>query len=139
MMDFYDFFMNEKPLQIEIPEIIKIYMRNFYCKLSFDIATGDALNGYGMRVSPWITLYRYGEKCQKCGYSTLYTATMHKECWGNHRWGKDYCSLWGTDLTNVTAKKLADEFEHFLIHSTERIAGHKDFVNSYISKNKGEA
>ena len=132
MTDFYDFFMNAKPLQIEIPEIIKIYMRNFYCKLSFDIATGDALNGYGMRVSPWITLYRYGEECKKCRYSSLYIGLQRNECWGNHRLHKDYFSIWGMDLTNATPGKLADEFEHFLIHSMERIAGHKDFVNAYV-------
>ena len=137
MTDFYNFFMNGEPLHVEIPEIIKIYMRNFYCKLSIDIATADVLNSYGMQVVPRIVLYRYGEKCKKCGYSTLYTALIHKECWGNHHWTKDYCSLWGTDLQNATSEKLAEEFEHFLIHSTERVAGHKEFVNNYVVvKNK---
>jgi hypothetical protein len=132
--DFFDFVTNDKPLQVEIPKIIKAYMRNFYCKLSIDIATADALNVYGIHISPKIVLYRYEERCQKCGYSSTYTAAQNNECWGNHRWNRNYSLLWGADLRNATSEKLAEDFEHFLIHSTDKIVGHKDFAQTYIKK-----
>lgn len=134
MTDFFDFLTDKNAIKVEIPEIIKIYMRNFYCKLSIDICTADVINGYGMQVLSVITVYRFEERCLKCGHSSIYKNTAYKECWGNCRWDKKYIPIWSDKLNGSTEEKLAESFEQFIVRSADKIYGHKAFAEDYTNK-----
>lgn len=58
----------------------------------------DAVNGYGWHRVPYVRIIKVGEKCRKCGYSTIRTDVIERE--HRHSWEHDEVLVFTGTLDN---------------------------------------
>jgi len=73
---------------------------------SITLNSRDAVNGYGWHRIPSITIKKIGEKCRKCGFSTIRDDVIEKE--HRHSWEHDEVLVFaGTLDSDMECLRLA--------------------------------
>ena len=101
--------------EFSIRENISNFIHDYYgCGIIMQISHTDAINGYGSIYHVHLDLVMVEEKCEKCGWSSLFSSQKeldNSKC-RTHRWNKDYRKIfsWSTEF----CKSLEEAFVMWL-------------------------
>jgi len=107
---------------LELPENLSSYLSEGYTNIHVSVCDTDCLNGYGRRLSGYISVRKYAEWCTRkhCNYHSLFKPVDDESRCGRHNLDKGYIEVffWEYDTNKgLSANDLEQSFQRFLDRS----------------------